>query len=68
MPAYTVSLCRETLEFAEVEVEADSKRDAEEKALEIAKAPNSLYWEADDGNAREPYVNETLLNSEEQPT
>lgn len=62
---FIVSLCRETVEFTDVEVEADTKAEAEQKALEIARKPkNNLYWEADEHNAKEPEVNETLTNEE----
>lgn len=62
MPTFTVSLCRETIEFADVEIEADTESEAETIALKIARAPkNDLYWEASDSNAQDPYVNETLF-------
>lgn len=58
---FGVILCRENVEFAEVEVEADSEEEAKEKALKIARSPrNNLHWESNEYNAKPPYVNEVL--------
>lgn len=65
MPIYTVSLCRDTVEFCDVEVEADTEAEAEEIALKIARSPkNDLYWEADGNSAKDPEINETLFTRE----
>ena len=52
---YTVLVTRDSTESAYIKVEADSKEDAAETALDLA-ACSDASWELNDGGSYEPYL------------
>jgi len=57
MPRYSVTICQDRTETTQIEVDAADPGEAQDKALQIARATGyMLEWEPSDGANCDPYI------------